>query len=148
MADVLWGISQSSQLDWEYYRLNGFVDKTISFADIEVINPRKDLFEHFITSYKEEFDCGYTEENLSNKKDKESDVNVDMHELANRPKVLGNVDNPSELINMVSVSMLIRCGAFSLLALGDSFPQEIYKSLVERGYSKMNKLYVDYLSSR
>ena len=69
-----------------------------------------------------------------------------MHELANRPKAPGNVDKPSELINMVSVSMLICCDAFSLLALGDSFSQEIYKSLVERGYSKINKLHVDYVN--
>lgn len=145
MADVLWEISQTSQLDWENYRLNRFVDETISFADIEVINPRIDIFEHFITNYKEEYGCGNIEENLSYKKDKESDINIDMHELANRPKVPGNMDKPSELINMVSLSMLICCDAFSLLALGDSFPQEIYKSLVERGYSKMNKLRVDYV---
>ena len=145
MADVLWEISQTSQLDWENYRLNRFVDETISFADIEVINPRIDIFEHFITNYKEEYGCGNTEENLSYKKDKESDINIDMHELANRPKVPGNMDKPSELINMVSLSMLICCDAFSLLALGDSFPQEIYKSLVERGYSKINKLHVDYV---
>lgn len=145
LADVLLEISQKTQLDWENYRLNGFVDESILFADIEIINPHKDVFEHFITSYKEEYDCGYTEENLSNKKDKEPDINVDMHELANRPKTPGNIENPSELINMVSVSMLICSDAFSLLALGDSFPQEIYASLVERGYNKMNKLHVDYM---
>lgn len=145
MADILCTISKKSQLDWEAYRLNGFVDDTITFADIEVVNPRKDIFERFIANYKEKYDCGSSEENLSNTKKMESNINVDMHELAKRDKILGNPDKPSELINMVSLSVMIRCDVFSILALGDCFPKEIYLSLIERGYSKENKLQVDFI---
>ena len=145
MADILSTISQHTQLDWEAYRLNGFVDNTITFADIEVINPRIDIFKYFIKHYKEEHNCGNSEENLSNNKKANSDINIDMHELAKREKSPGNPYNPSELVNMVSLSMILRCDAFSLLALGDSFSQEIYLSLIERGYSKENKLQVDFV---
>ena len=145
MADVLCAISQRTQLDWETYRLNGFVDNTITFADIEVINPRIDIFEYFIKHYKEEHNFGNSEENLSNNKKANSDINKDMHELAKREKSFGNPYKPSELVNMVSLSMIIRCDAFSLLALGDSFSQEIYLSLIERGYNKENKLQVDFV---
>ena len=68
-----------------------------------------------------------------------------MHELAQRGKTPGNPNKSSELVNMVSLSMIIRCDAFSILILGDSFPQEIYLSLIERGYSKENKLQVDFI---
>lgn len=144
MANVLCTISQKSLLDWEAYRLNGFVDNTITFADIDIINPRKDLFKHFIDNYKEEYNIR-TEENLSNKKNSCSDINIDMHELAQRDKSLGNPDKPSELVNMVSLSMIIYCDAFSILSLGDCFPKEIYLSLIERGYNKENKLQVDFV---
>lgn len=145
MADLLCAISQKSELDWEAYRLEGFVDDTIAFADIDIINPRKDIFKHFIENYKEEYNVDGTEENLSNKKNKDLDINIDMHELAQRGKTPGNPNKSSELVNMVSLSMIIRCDAFSILILGDSFPQEIYLSLIERGYSKENKLQVDFI---
>ena len=145
MADLLCAISQKSELDWEAYRLEGFVDDTIAFADIDIINPRKDIFKHFIENYKEEYNIECTEENLSMLKNSNSDINIDMHELAQHGKTLGNLNNPSELVNMVSLSMLIRCDTFSILILGDSFPQEIYLSLIERGYSKENKLQVDFI---
>lgn len=145
MADLLCAISQKSELDWEAYRLEGFVDDTIAFADIDIINPRKDIFKHFIENYKEEYNIECTEENLSMLKNSNSDINIDMHELAQRGKTLGNPNKPSELANMVSLSMLIRCDAFSILILGDSFPQEIYWSLIERGYSKEHKLQVDFI---
>ena len=145
MADVLMDISQKSKLDWDSYRLNGFVDNTISFADIEVINPRADIFLRFIVKYKEKYYHICQEENLSNKKEKKSDFNIDMRELANRPKTAGNPGDPSDLINMVSVGLIIICDSFSLLSLGDAFPQEIYLSLTERGYNKKNKLHVDFV---
>ena len=65
--------------------------------------------------------------------------------MAKRPKTTGNPNIYSELANMVSISMVIRCDSFSMLALVDSFPQEIYQSLIERGYSKEKKLKVDYV---
>lgn len=145
MADVLCAISQKSQLDWEAYRLDGFVDDTITFADIDIINPRKDLFKYFIDNYKEEHNVRDPEGNFSNKRNLNSDINIDMHELAKRDKTLGNPEKHSELVNMVSLSMIIRCDAFSILLLGDCYPQEIYLSLTERGYSKENKLQVDFI---
>ena len=145
MADVLYAISQKSELDWESYRLDGFVDDTITFADIDIINPRKELFKYFIDNYKEEYNFRDSEENLSYRRNSNSDINVDMHELAQRDKTLCNPYKPSELVNMVSLSMLIRCDTFSILVLGDSFPQEIYLSLIKRGYNKENKLQVDFI---
>ncbi|MEL5893471.1 hypothetical protein AAE250_08205 [Bacteroides sp. GD17] len=145
MADVLYGISKRCPLDWEEYRLNGFVDSSIVFADIDILNPRDDLFGRFISEYKEGYGVEVKEENLSNSKDGIRDIDIDMHDLAKRVKAPGNPSEPSELINMVSLSMIIRCDAFSVLALGDSFPQEIYHSLVERGHSKENKLRVDFV---
>ena len=35
--------------------------------NIDIINPRKDLFKYFIDYYKEEYNVDGTEENLSNK---------------------------------------------------------------------------------
>lgn len=145
MADILFAISQKTLFDWEGYRLNRFVDDSITFADLDIINPRKELFKFFIDNYKGEYNVDGTEENLSNKMNADSDINIDMHELAQRSKTLGNPDKPSDLVNMVSLSMIIRCDAFSILSLGDCFPHEIYLSLIERGYSKENKLQVDFI---
>ena len=100
------------------------MDDTITFADIDIINPRKELFKYFIDNYKKECNFRDSEENLSNRKNSNLDIYIDMHELAQRGKTLGNQNKPSELVNMVSLSMLIRCDAFSILILGDSFPQE------------------------
>lgn len=152
MADVLYGISKTNSLDWEKYRLNSFVsntikveDDTINFADIDIINPRSDLFDLFINEYKDKYICDEIEENLSASVAGISDLSISMQKLAARKKVPGNPKKPSELINMVSLSLIIRCDAFSLLALGDSYPKEIYESLIERGYNKDNKLHVDYV---
>ena len=145
MADALVNISKESPLKWDFYVTNKFKDETIDFADIDVINPRPDLLEKFIKEYKAEYAKGKEEENLSENGSSVKDIDIPMKELANRPKTPGNPNKYSELANMVSISMLIRCDSFSMLALGDSFPQEIYQSLIERGYSKENKLKVDYV---
>lgn len=145
MADALEKISKVSPLKWDFYVLNKFMDDTIDFADIDVINPRADLLEKFIKEYKAEYAKETGEDNLSEKGNGVKDIDIPMPELSKRPKTPGNPDKYSELANMVSISMIIRCDNFSMLALGDSFPQEIYLSLIERGYSKENKLKVDYV---
>lgn len=145
MADVLVNISKKSPLKWDFYVLNNYKDETIDFADIDVINPRADLLEKFIIEYKAEYAKEKGEDNLSEKRNSVKDIDITMQELAKRPKTTGNPNIYSELANMVSISMVIRCDSFSMLALGDSFPQEIYQSLIERGYSKEKKLKVDYV---
>lgn len=145
MADTLVNVSKVSPLKWDFYVLNNYNDGTIDFADIDVINPRADLLEKFIKEYKAEYANETGDDNLSEKGNGIKDIDVPMEELAIRPKTPGNPNKYSELANMVSISMIIRCDSFSMLALGDSFPQEIYKSLIERGYSKENKLKVDYV---
>ena len=92
------------------------MDNSITFADIDIINPRKDLFKYFIDNYKGEYNVDGTDENLSNKTNTDLEINIDMHELARRSKTLGNPDKPSDLVNMVSLSMIIRCDAFSILS--------------------------------
>ena len=145
MADVLMSISKDKPLKWDFYVSNRYKDETIDFDDIDVINPREDLVEKFIKEYKAEYAIERGEDNLSEKGNSVKDIDIPMQELAKRPKTPGNPEKYSELANMVSISMIIRCDSFSMLALGDSFPQEIYQSLIERGYSKENKLTVDYV---
>lgn len=150
MADALMTISERSPLKWDFYVLDRYEDETIDVADIDVINPRADLLDKFLNEYKAEYadnsKVGNSEAgNLSDKTEGVKDIDICMKDLAMRPKTPGNPNKYSELANMVSISMIIRCDSFSMLALGDSFPQEIYQSLIERGYSKENKLKVDYV---
>lgn len=145
MADVLLKISENSDVKWNFYVLDGFNDETIDFADIDVINPRVDLLDKFLKEYKAEYAKESLTDNLSSSSEAIRDIDISMQELAKRPKTPGNPNKYSELANMVSISMIIRCDEFSMLTLGDSFPQEIYQSLIERGYSKENKLKVDYV---
>ena len=73
------------------------------------------------------------------------DINIPCRELAARPKSQPNPNDYQQLTNMASISFILRCDGLSILMLADSFPKEITKILTLGGYSKENKLKVDFV---
>lgn len=70
----------------------------------------------------------------------ENDYSQEISELSQKTFV-----EDSRIENKVSISFLLEVGGKSLLLLADSHPSTIKNILLEKGYSKENKLKVDYV---
>ena len=56
-----------------------------------------------------------------------------------------NLDKPGNLANAASLAFLIESDDFSILMLGDSFPNNVERYLRSLGYSEKKKIVVDYV---
>lgn len=148
LADILDKISSEDGIQWKDYITAGYQDDGIKFAEITLLNPEKDMLNRFIPIYEEEAKKHKTDgKKLSAQTDKrpQEDYKISLTDLAKRPKSAPKEINFSEFKNMVSIAFIIRCDGFAGLMLGDSFPEQIVIALTKLGYSKVNKLKVDFV---
>lgn len=148
LADILGKIECDDGIKWKDYITAGNQDDTIKFADITVLNPEKDMLDRFIPIYEEEAKKNKGDgKKLSAQTDKrpQKDYEIPLEDLAKRPKSAPKETNFSEFKNMVSLAFIIRCDGLKGLMLGDSFPDQIVKALTKLGYSKENKLKLDFV---
>ena len=146
LADMLKEITQNNDLKWQDYITEGFQDDTIKFADIEVLNPTKEMLDRFIPQYEKKAKVPYENHgtDLSAQRSNE-DFAIGLSDLVKRNKEKPSESNYSHFANMVSISIILRCDGLSGLMLGDSFPSQIVEALARKGFNKGNKLKVDFV---
>ncbi len=75
----------------------------------------------------------------------ERDYSVALPDLAHRKKRVPSDKTYDKAANIASVSFILRCDDFSILMLGDTYPQNVCRSLRALGYSEEKPLEVDYV---
>ena len=145
MADILGKIEESSSIKWKDCVSYGFDTSNIPFADIKILSPTKKLLFTFLGEYMRKVGISVpTNLNLSAQRGKE-DFKTDLDVLAWRKKMKPNIGDYNMLANMVSIAFVLESDGLKILMLGDSFPQLVEDCLKAEGYSKDNKLKVDYV---
>lgn len=146
LADVL---GQINDIQWKDYITEDYKDHEIKFADIIVLNPEKGMLERFIPFYEQEAGKKKPaeEKTLTARTDnrQKEDYEIELCDLAKREKISPSETDFSAFKNMVSISFVIECDGMKGLMLGDSFPEQIVGALERKGYSKENKLKLDYV---
>ena len=146
LADTLMSIQKHNNIEWKESVIDGFDTSDIKFADIDVLSPNDELLKKYIAKYEEIAGVAIPEEGLSlTAQDERDDLKVSLEELAQRPKSKPNENEYSVLVNMASIVFILRCDGLSVLMLGDCFPHQIVEALIARGYSKENKVEVDFV---
>jgi beta-lactamase superfamily II metal-dependent hydrolase len=146
LADILSNIQKEQPLQWKDYIMEGCHDDTIKFADIDILNPSRDMLERFIPRYEKEAGIPKTPQgsNLDAQRSND-DYDISLEDLAKRCKDKPSEKNYHQLVNMVSIAFIVHCDGLSGLMLGDSFPDQIIEALQRLGYSRENKLIVDFV---
>ena len=146
LADVMKEITETQPIQWRDYITEGYVDISIKFANIDILNPSSEMLERYIPLYEEK--AGYPPvakgTDLSAQRCND-DYEVNLEELARREKQKPSENNFGQLVNMVSIAFIVRCNGLSGLMLGDCFPDQIVDALRRRGFSKENKLYLNFM---
>jgi beta-lactamase superfamily II metal-dependent hydrolase len=146
LADVL---AKIEGVKWKDYITEGYVDEDIDFAEIILLNPEVEKLKRFIPFYEHEAAKKKPESGkllkATNDNRPQEDYKIELKDLAAREKKKPSEADFSEFANMVSLSFIVRCDGMSGLMLGDSFPEQIIGALKRKGYSKENKLKVDFM---
>lgn len=146
LADILKEVEKKNGIKWSDYITEDFVDETIKFADIDVLNPSVDMLKRFIPKYEKK--SGMPSEDkgtdLSAQRSND-DSKICLEDLAQRVKEKPLESNYGHFANMVSIAFIVQCDGLSGMMLGDSFPDQILEALKRRGYSKEQKLKLDFV---
>ena len=146
LADVLREIADTQPLQWTDNITEGYVDESIRFADIDILNPSREMLESFIPLYEEKagFQVEAKGSDLTSQRSND-DYGISLEELAQREKQKPSETNYGQLVNLVSIAFTVRCDDLTGLMLGDCFPDQIVDALRRRGISNENKLKVDFV---
>lgn len=143
LANILDQLQDEKKVSWRSDIQNQLPVFDFPFATIEILSPSLETFKCFQERYEEKISNSITSPLACNTAN--TDIDIHCNELANRSKIEPNPANYQALTNMASISFIIRCDGLSIMMLADSFPQEIVECLVNKGYSKENKLKVDFI---
>lgn len=140
LSDALKKIEEvNKKLLWKPYISEGVV-KEYSYAKITVISPPIDYQNAVLKKLEEQrMPLSYEEEV------KKNTLSVPLDSLVSYNLPEPNLDKPSDLANAASMAFLIEADDFSILMLGDSFPNNVERYLRSLGYSEDKKLVVDYV---
>lgn len=142
LADYLDFLLSNGKIAWRSDINNELRKIELPYASLEIIGPSLKTYEFFMKTYEEKIKHEVISLLSSSTN---SDIDIPCTELAKREKLCPNPHNYDNLTNMASISFILRCDGLSVLMLGDSYPQELVECLLNRGYSKENKLVVDYV---
>ncbi len=139
LADLLENKSKEwSVEDWKNEICEGQT-YNLGFATIEIISPTKEYAGN-MQVWKDDVPITlFSDRHSSNSMD------IPLKQLANTKTTPPDLKKYSDLANACSVAFILRCDDFSILMLGDSFPDNVEKYLRGKGYSESNPLVVDYL---
>lgn len=112
------------------------------FASIEIISPTKDVRKMAIKKQEDERD-----QTLLTKATQRTnaDLATSLEKLSEHNPKEPDLTNDSQLANAASVALILRCDGFSILMLGDTYPQNVEAYLRAKGYSEETPLEVDYV---
>ena len=146
LADVLKERAETQPLQWMDYITEGYVNESIRFADIDILNPSQEMLERFIPLYegKAGFPVEAEGSDLTAQRSND-DYGKSLEELAQREKQKPSETNYGQLVNLVSIAFIVRCDGLSGLMMGDCFPDQIVDALRRRGLSKENRLKLDFV---
>lgn len=140
LSDALEKIAEvNNNLLWKPYISEGVI-KEYPYAKITVLSPPL-VYQNAVIKKLEEnrIPLCYGEE------EKKDTFSVPLDSLVSYNLPEPNLDKPSDLANAASLAFLIESDDFSILMLGDSFPNNVERYLRSLGYSEENKLVVDYV---
>ncbi|MBD5197481.1 MAG: hypothetical protein HDS89_08535 [Bacteroidales bacterium] len=124
----------------------GYQTCNMPFADIHIVGPSCKTLQAFVERYRDEIGYDKVEQNVDVcARDSNNDLKTDMKTLATRTKRKCDFGKFSDASNASSISLIISCNDFSILMLGDTFPDDIVEGLTEMGYSPDKPLKVDYV---
>lgn len=140
LSDALEKIAEVNKgLLWKSYISEEMV-KEYPFAKITVLSPPL-VYQNAVIKKLEEERIP-----LNYEKDEKKDMlSVPLESLVSYNLPEPNLDKPGDLANAASLAFLIESDDFSILMLGDSFPNNVERYLRSLGYSEENKLVVDYV---
>lgn len=134
-------MAQNGEMKWHDDICEGY---TIDypFASVEVFSPTKEVLGKIINKQEEE-----GKRFLKSSQKNTEDLQKPLNELAKHIPIEPDLsDDSDELANASSLAFVLRCDGFSVLMLGDSYPQNVEKYLREvKGYSEDKPLEVDYV---
>ncbi len=133
-------MANTGEMTWRDDICEG-LDIDLPFATLEVISPTNEVRMMAIQKQEEE-----GKQLLKASPRNLQDLKTPLEELAKDIPGEPNLERANELANAASIAFILRCEDFSLLMLGDSYPQNVEKYLREvKGYSESNPLKVDYV---
>ena len=141
LSVILNEMAQKSEMRWRDDICEGNVI-VYPFATIEVLSPTNEVLGKVIKKQVEE-GKRFLRASQKNTENLRKPLNELANHIPSEPDLTGGSD---ELANASSIAFVLRCDGFSILMLGDSYPQNVEKYLREiKGYSEDNPLEVDYV---
>ena len=133
-------MAESGKIKWCDDICEGF-KRDFSFATIEVLSPTKEVMGMAIRKQEEE-----GKRLLKASQRNIEDLQKPLEGLAQHIPDEPNLDKDEELANAASIAFILKCDDFSILMLGDSYPQNVEKYLREvKGCSEAKPLEVDFV---
>lgn len=139
-ADYLRNMSNMHNLEWTLYVSEGDMF-SLGFANIEIVSPTKEIQLLNKTEYEREKRTNALLDIASQRVCKDRDV--DLITLSNNRKKMPSTND--DIANFASIAFILYADNFSILMLGDAYPENIVAYLKTKGYSSDNKLKVDYI---
>lgn len=143
LASILDQLQIDGKITWRSDIHNQLPVVDYPFATIEIIGPSIDTYRKFQERYEEARPKSVT--SLISSNNSNNDIDMTLDDLSKRSKTPPDSSDYQILANMASISFILRCDDLSIMMLADSFPQEIVECLTNKGYSKDNKLKVDFI---
>ena len=145
LSDILNPAIQNKKLVWKY-DITTQSEINLDFADILILNPTPVSLKEFETKYRNQYlQDKYKKEPMDDSHlSHEEAFNTPLEKLAKNKKV-PPPNNYNGAANFSSIAFLLNCDFFSILMLGDSFPDSICESLKAMGATKDNPLKVDFI---
>lgn len=144
LSEILSTLVDDGKIVWEKDITKSYV-RSLPFADIVVISPSSCILHDFIERYREKIGYYNAPEGSDASTDRDKDYELSMKDLAARDKRKADLEKYDDASNASSISFILRCDDFSILMLGDSFPDSIIDGLKAQGYSADNKLRIDFV---
>ena len=144
LSEILSSLVDDGKIVWEK-DITGSHVRSLPFADIVLISPSAHILHDFIERYREKIGYYSATEGSDASTDRDNDYDLSMQDLATREKQKADLEKYDDASNASSISFIVSCDDFSILMLGDSFPDSIIEGLKAQGYSADNKLKVDFV---
>lgn len=140
LAKNLTLFAERDGLVWRDNVSEGYCGDDITFADIEVVSPTEAVMH--IAIRKQEIEDGAPTKATARTN---ADLQTSLEDLAERTPNTPNLNCDSQLANAASIAFILRSDDFSMLMLGDCYPQNVEAYLRGKGWSEEHPLEVDYI---
>ncbi len=140
LAKYLTEFVANSDLVWRDRISEGYCSNNIHFAEIEVVSPTVDMLNMAIKKQKVEDGAPTKATARTN-----TDLQTSLDDLAKNNTKAPDLTKDSQLANAASIAFILRSDEFSVLMLGDCYPQNVEAYLRGKGWSEDHPLEVDFV---